>query len=245
MPRYKITIAYDGAAYSGWQIQPHATSVQETLSAALSIPLRAPVKLIGAGRTDAGVHARAQVAHLSWPTTIADPARITMSVNSLLPADIRVLAIELTSDEFHAMLKSTKKEYHYNLTLDEVQLPFERGNSWHVCRKVDFELLQKAAQQFVGTHDFTSFANIGSYTPDTIRTIYRLDVIRTPTGARLEFEGNGFLYRMVRNITGAVVEVATGRMTLEAITSTFAARDRKLAPMGAPAHGLSLVEVYY
>lgn len=245
MPTYKLTIAYDGARYSGWQIQPNAVTVQETLAQAMAVLLRAPVTLIGAGRTDAGVHALGQVAHFRWPELIDDLPRHLLSINGLLPWDIRVLAWDLAPDGFHAQISACGKEYHYCLTLDDVQLPFERGSSWHMRRPLDRALMREAAARFVGTHDFTSYANVGSSSVNPVRCIMRLDVVDTPSGIRLEFEGNGFLYKMVRNITGMLVAVATGKRPLGDIDRIFAAKDRRAAPMGAPAHGLTMLRVDY
>ena len=149
---------------------------------------------------------------------------------------------------FHARFSARSKEYHYHLHIDPVMDPFHRFYRWHLKGPIDLEVLRQAAQLFVGTHDFTSFANAvheGSAAKNAVRTLYRVDVIDQPGGVRLEFEGNGFLYKMVRNITGMIVEVAQGKWPLERIPELLQAKDRRLAARAAPAKGLFLAKVNY
>ncbi len=241
--KYKLTIAYDGTHYCGWQRQPNGVSIQALLEQAISTIIRSPTTVVGSGRTDAGVHAKGQVAHF-----IAEPIdtkRLLKSINGLLPADIRVLAIEEAPEEFHARYSAVSKEYHYHLHLDPMIDPFKRLYSYHYHGKLDVKLLTSTAKYFVGTHDFTSFANIGSSTKSGVRTIKRLDVCKEEGGIRLEFEGEGFLYKMVRNITGALLFVARGKIPPQSLLSIFAAKDRRKAPPAAPPHGLFLIQVRY
>lgn len=247
MLKYKLIIAYDGTRYSGWQVQPHDTSIQQTIQEAIGIILRQPISLIGSGRTDAGVHALGQVAHFKYETSI-DLFRFLHSLNGLLPRDIRVKSIELANADFHAQHSAIGKIYHYHIYLDHIMDPFRRLYCWHLHHKLDRNLLSQAASQCIGKHDFTSFANeahAGSAAKDPVRTLMRLDIVEEPGGLRLEFEADGFLYKMVRNIVGTIVEVAVGKKSLDDIATIFEGRDRRLAGSAAPPEGLFLVHVEY
>lgn len=247
MPKYKLTLAYDGTAYSGWQIQTNGVSIQQLLEQALSTILRARAPIVGAGRTDAGVHARGQVAHFTSEKEL-DLFRVQLSLNGILPPDIRILTLEKASLDFHARYNAKSKEYHYHLHLDRTTDPFKRLYAYHDYSPLDLEKMKSGASYFVGTHDFTTFANEGSKgsaAKNPIRTITRLDLCQEPGGIRLEFEGNGFLYKMVRNITGTLLDVGRGKLLLESIPQLFEARDRRLAPPAAPARGLFLIKVNY
>jgi tRNA pseudouridine38-40 synthase len=247
MPTYKLTIAYDGTLYSGWQVQKNALSIQSLIQNALCTVLRTPVSLTGAGRTDAGVHALGQTAHIATDAPVV-PRRLQLSLNALLPADIRILAIEPVPDGFHARYSAIGKVYHYHLRYHLAPNPFTRLYAASVLHPVDLELLTRAAPLFLGTRDFTAFAHeahTGSASRNPIRTLYRLDVVEEPGGCRLEFEGNGFLYKMVRTITGTLLDVSRGKIALSDIPALFAARDRRRAGKTAPACGLFLVRVLY
>lgn len=247
MFKYKLIIAYDGTHYSGWQVQTLGKSIQQTLQDGIGILLRKPVVLIGSGRTDAGVHAHGQVAHFKHDSQI-DLYRFQNSLNGIIPYDIRVRSIEPVGLAFHAQHSAIGKVYHYHLYLNQVMNPFRRLHCWHLYQPINKELLHQAASLFIGTHDFTSFANEahrGSASKDPIRTIKRLDVIEEEGGLRFEFEADGFLYKMVRNIVGTLVDVATGKRSVDDISKIFAARDRRLASMAAPAQALFLMEVEY
>lgn len=244
---YKLTLAYDGTDYCGWQVQPNGITIQEVIQDKLAIILRAKTTLTGSGRTDTGVHAIGQVAHFH-SAPIADLSKFLYSLNALLPQDIRALNIEEVALEFHAQYSPKGKIYHYHLTLDRVQMPFIRRYALHVKMKVDLALLASAAKKFIGTHDFTSFANeahTGTAAHDAVRTLHRLDIVEEEGGIRLEFEGDGFLYKMVRNIVGTLLEVATGKRPPEDIERLFAVKDRREAGQAAPPHGLFLVKVNY
>lgn len=244
---YKLIIAYDGTAYSGWQMQPNAISIQELFENALHTLTREKVRLIGSGRTDAGVHARGQVAHFKCSKAL-DLGYLFCALNGILPIDIRLLHIESAPLTFHAQRSALRKIYHYNLCFEPVVLPFDRLYRYHFRKAVSLDLLQEAARLFVGTHDFTSFANSGdegACRKNPVRTIYRLDVVKQEQGVRLEFEGNGFLYKMVRNIVGMLLNVASGKRSINEIETLFQAKDRRLAPQSAPAQGLFLMKVFY
>lgn len=244
---YKLLLAYDGTRYGGWQIQTNAASIQTLVENALSTALRTSASLTASGRTDAGVHALGQVCHFTYEHEV-DLYRLLASLNGLLPLDIRVLNIEPAPGDFHARYSATSKVYHYHLHLDRVLDPFKRLYNFHVHHPVDLDLLKTAALGFVGTHDFTSFANEadqGSAAKNPIRTLYRLDVVEERGGVRLEFEGDGFLYKMVRNITGTLLDIADGKINLSALPGIFAAKNRCLAGKAAPPQGLFLVKVNY
>ena len=245
---YKLTLAYDGTRYSGWQIQPNASSIQEHLQQCLKDFLRGnSAAVIGSGRTDAGVHALNQVAHFKT-SLLCEPERLQRAFNGCLPRDIRVKKIEVAPPSFHAQYSAIGKTYHYHLYLDRVMDPFRQLYCWHVLRRLEIARLEEAAAQFVGTHDFTSFANeahIGTASRDPVRTLYRLDIRPEEGGVRLECEGDGFLYKMVRNIVGTLVDVACGRLNVNEISRLFAARDRRSVGCAAPPQGLFLASVKY
>lgn len=244
---YKITIAYDGTHYSGWQIQPNGISIQQKLQEALKIFFRHDTYVIGSGRTDAGAHALGQVAHFKTPHLI-EFRRCIHSLNGILPFDIRVKSIEAVSSNFHARYSATGKIYYYFLHLDPIQSPFNRLYSLHIFEKIDVDLLKEGAQQLIGEHDFAAFANeahSGVAAHDSIRNLKRLDIIPIDEGLRLEFEADGFLYKMVRNITGTLLEVAHGQRLVSSIPHTLASRDRRNAGKAAPAHALFLAKVIY
>jgi tRNA pseudouridine38-40 synthase len=245
---YKLTLAYDGTSYSGWQIQPNAPSIQQHLQQVLQPLLhQKELAVIGSGRTDAGVHAKGQVAHFHFDE-ILDCNQLLYSMNGMLPQTIRIKTIEQVSPHFHARYSAIGKEYHYYLHLDRIMDPFRRLYCWHVRSQFDIDQLYMAANCFIGTHDFTSFANeahAGSAARNPVRTLQRLTVKSIEGGVCLEFEGNGFLYKMVRNIVGTLVDVALHKISVEAITHIFAAKDRRQASRAAPAQGLFLMHVKY
>lgn len=244
---YKLTIAYDGTNYSGWQIQPNSTSIQELIQNAVRTFLRQDVIIIGSGRTDAGVHAVGQVAHFKCDSEI-DLFRFFGSLNGMLPRDIRVLSVEKAPLDFHAQRSAISKTYHYNLYLDRVQSPFKRLYSWHIHEKCDLILLKEAASYFIGKHNFSSFANEaseGCASRNPVRTIQQLDVVVDTHDLCLVFSADGFLYKMVRNIVGTLIEVSTGKRSIEEIPIIFKAEDRKSAGQAAPPHGLFLMHVDY
>ena len=244
---YRIIVSYDGTRYGGWQVQPNCQTIQGCLEKALSTAYRTEIKVIGSGRTDAGVHAKAQVAHFRVPFSV-DCYLFLAKMNGLLPENIRVHAIEEVSSSFHARFSAKGKIYHYVINTGCTHSPFLRPYSWHIREPLSVDTLKKACAYFVGTHDFKAFANSsheGSAAHNSVRTIHRLDVVEQEQGFRLEFEGNGFLYKMVRNITGTVIEAARGKRTLESIPQIMLSKDRKQCGRVAPAKGLFLMKVHY
>lgn len=242
-----MIITYEGTQYAGWQIQPNGISIQQLIQKALQTILRCEVHVTGSGRTDAGVHAEGQVAHFHYASAI-DLYRTLGSLNALLPADIRIKDLQETHLNFHARYSATGKEYHYHLWLDRVLSPFKRHVRWHVRDKLNLSLLQETIPHFIGTHDFTSFANeahTGCAAHDPTRTLKRIDLIEQEGGVRLEFEGDGFLYKMVRNMTGMLIEVGRGKRKPSEIPLILAKKDRRQAGMSAPPEGLFLMRVFY
>ncbi len=245
--RYKLTMAYDGTAYCGWQVQDTGQSIQSLVQKALQTILRHSVDLTGSGRTDAGVHAQGQTAHFDTEKPLS-VSKLRLSLNALLPPDIRILCIEEVPFDFHARYSASAKEYHYHLHLEPVFDPFTRLYRHHFFNPCDLTRVREGASHFLGTHDFFSFANQahrGCASRDSVRTLFRLDVVGQEGGARLEFEGDGFLYKMVRNLTGFLLDIGAGKRTVSEIAPLLAAKDRRQASMAAPAHGLFLMRVLY
>lgn len=244
MFKYKTIISYDGTRFSGWQLQPNALSIQGLIEEALAKVVKQPARVVGAGRTDAGVHALGQTAHFSLQEPY-DCTILIKALNGLLPPDIRIRALEPAPTDFHAQYSAEGKIYHYHLWLDRIIDPFIRLYRLHYSYPIELSLLKEAAAQFIGKRDFKTFANLGSGVGTTVRTLKRLDLVEQEGGCRLEFEGDGFLYKMVRTIVGTLLEIATHKRSLDTIEALFAAKDRRAAGMAAPPSGLFLVRVHY
>lgn len=207
--------------------------------------LKSPVRLVGAGRTDAGVHALGQVAHFCVSRAL-DCERLSYALNGILPHTIRIKALDQATPSFHAQYSAISKEYHYNLWLEKTVNPFFRLYRHHIYDpKFSLALLKEASQLFLGTHDFVTFANVGGSVKTTVRSLTRLDCVAQEGGVRLEFEGDGFLYKMVRNIVGTLLEVARGKRQMEEIPKLLAAKDRRMAGPAAPPEALFLIKVNY
>jgi tRNA pseudouridine38-40 synthase len=244
--RYKLLIAYDGTCYAGWQVQKTGISIQSLIQRSLETVLRHPIALTGSGRTDAGVHALGQTAH--FDTELSLTRRHLLSFNALLPPDIRILQVEPVASNFHARYTASGKIYHYHLHLDPILDPFTRLYRHHVLNPCDLDLVSQAIPFFLGTHNFSSFANHadrGSAAKDPVRTLQGLRIVAQKGGVRLEFEADGFLYKMVRNIAGTLLAVGAGKIAPSSIPALFEAHDRRQAAMAAPAQGLFLVTVKY
>jgi tRNA pseudouridine38-40 synthase len=246
--RYKIILSYDGTNYCGWQVQPTATSIQTIVQEAVGTILQHKVGVTGSGRTDSGVHAIGQTAHFSCEKTITSPSNFIYSLNGLLPTDIRVMEIEEVPTSFHARYSTIGKTYYYHIFQGKYIDPFLRLYRYHCLYRLDIDILKLACKKFVGTHDFTSFANEankGSAATTPVKTINRLDYVKETNGFRLEFEGTGFLYKMVRNIVGTLIDIARGKIDIKTLDNIFKAKDRKQAGTTAPAHGLFLMQAHY
>jgi tRNA pseudouridine38-40 synthase len=246
MITYKLIVAYDGTHYSGWQIQKNSISIQATIEKVLSKIFKEPITITGAGRTDAGVHAVGQVAH--FKAIKKNYKNLHKSINALLPPAIKVVSIETADPLFHARYSAIGKEYHYYIHTGSSGDPFTYPYSYHCKAPLDLVQLQKGAQQFIGTHDFSSFANgapLKLATKNLIRTISKLEVLQNGNKISLKFEGDGFLHKMVRNITGTLLEVAKGKISCDDIIPIFAFKNRSKTPAPAPPQGLFLMKVFY
>lgn len=240
-----MILSYDGTQFFGWQESIEGISIEETLRKALETIYQHPIILQAASRTDRGVHAEGQVVNFFTEKNLA-LSRIKMSLNQLLPKTIRLLAIEEVEETFHPTLDATGKQYHYHLCLTPFQSPFRRHFSWHVYAPLNLELMQEGASYLIGTHDFATFCNtIESKLKDTIRTVRRLDIIKEGETLRFEIEGTHFLYKMARNIVGTLVYLGIGKLPLDEVKTLTETKDRTLAGITAPAHGLILKKVCY
>ena len=245
--RWKCTVAYDGTAFAGWQIQPNAETVQAVIERRLAEVLKAPVDITGSGRTDAGVHARGQVFHFDahWPH---EPAKLLTALRIGLPPTIQIRSAERVPVSFHARFGATGKVYHYQLCHGGYADPFTQAYTWSLPRTLDVGAMRAAAAELVGTRDFRAFTAIpgsGIAKEDTVRTVRRLDWVDDGPRLRLEAEGNGFLYKMVRSLTGALVDVGLGRLTPGDMAPILASQLRTQRVFTAPPQGLCLVEVFY
>jgi tRNA pseudouridine38-40 synthase len=255
MPRLKFTIAYDGSPWKGWQSQPGGGSVQDQLEGALQSLVGQRVVIHGSGRTDAGVHAQAQVAHIDPPESMKLTSEAWVrALNVRLPHSIRILRCEEVADDFHARFDATGKVYEYRIWRATVQSPFEADRAWHLYGPLDMDALRAGAEALRGTHNFARLsANRGDITEverrenadGLTRTISRVEVHEQGDILRLEFEGDGFLYKMVRLMMGTLIQLARGRETLEWVSGLVTDPAGEKSSHCAPADGLYLVRVLY
>lgn len=243
--RMKLTVAYDGTAYSGFQTQPNGPTVQSVMEEALGRLLQEKVRLRAAGRTDAGVHARAQVVDFA-DAGRRDAETIARGGNALLPPDIRILSAEETSPAFDARGDAKAKEYRYFFHLHPVPSPFLLRYAWHLGRPLDLPAMRESLERLVGEHDFAAFRGQGCTAKSTVRKIFRAELgSRSPALRVLSVTGSGFLRHMVRTIAGTLAEVGTGKIPPGKVASILDSRDRRQAGPTAPAHGLFLWRVAY
>jgi tRNA pseudouridine38-40 synthase len=240
----KLTVAYDGTAYAGWQIQPDEPTVQGVVEAAWREITREKIHVTAAGRTDAGVHALGQVVGVVTENGL--PAGdLHRGLNAVLPKDVAMIAVEEVQEGFHATHDAVAKTYRYQIHNGRTPDVFNRHFAWHYPQPLDAEAMHAAAQALVGQHDFASFESAGSERPDTVRTLTKANVSRDADRITLEVTGDGFLYNMVRAIVGTLVEVGKGARDAAWVAEVLAARDRRVAGQTAPPHGLFLVRVEY
>jgi tRNA pseudouridine38-40 synthase len=247
MPRrLKLIVAYDGMHFAGWQSQEHRNTIQDQLERAFHRITGEEVRVHGAGRTDAGVHALAQCAHVDVAKPKLSTSNWVRSLNAILPPTIRVLRSSFTSNRFHARLSATGKVYRYRIWSGPVLPPHEYGRTWHLTAELELSNLQDAAQQFVGTHDFAGFAARRGHTEvSTTRTIHSARTRRRGPRLSIEFDGDGFLYKMVRLMVGSMVECALGKESVAQIANQLASGQSSYRRFVAPAAGLFLVRVRY
>lgn len=242
--RIKLTIEYDGTAYAGWQRQENALAVQQVIEEALTKLTRARVVIAGASRTDAGVHALGQTAHFDTESRIP-PDKYAFALNTMLPADIRIRKSEAVSEDFHARFSNKGKRYRYLIYQSPHAGALNRNTHAHVIYPLDDEKMRRELTALIGTHDFSAFAASGSVVKDTVRTIYSASLARRGDELELLVEGSGFLYNMVRIIAGTLISVGAGRLEEGAFARAIQSGNRLDLGVTAPAHGLTLMEVYY
>lgn len=244
MRNIALKLMYVGTAYHGWQVQKNAVTVAETLERALATVVGHPVKLTGAGRTDAGVHAQVYVAN--FRTSSAIPCdRIPLAVNTRLPHDIVVVKATQVPDEFNAIGSCLKKEYTYRIYNSRIRNPFYVNRVWFYPRHLDEAVLQRAAQQFVGTHDFAAVRSVGTETRTTVRTVHYFEVSRREELIECRVCADGFLYNMARAMVGTIVYAAEGKFRPEDIGAILSGRNRTAAGPTVPAGGLYLTKLWY
>ena len=244
MRRIQLIVEYDGTNYAGWQRQENALAVQQVIEEKLRRLTKEPIVIHGASRTDAGVHALGQSAH--FDTACAIPAdKFCFALNTMLPPDIRIRESRQVSATFHARFSTKGKRYRYLFHVHPHAGALNRLTHAHVIYPLDEQLMQREASALVGTHDFAAFAASGSVVKDTVRTIYRADVSRESTEIRLIVEGSGFLYNMVRIIAGTLIGVGSGKLEPGAFSRAIETGNRLDLGVTAPAHGLTLMEVFY
>jgi tRNA pseudouridine38-40 synthase len=246
--RFKLTIAYDGTGYEGWQVQKIGLGVQQKVEEALGRLFGGAHRIHGSSRTDTGVHALGMVAHVDLPRTRSGlpVAKLRLALNAHLPADIRVVAVQRCPAEFHARFDATGKQYQYSVWNHPAMNPLWRHRAWHVPQKLELTPMRAAARLFLGKHDFRSFAATRNYeVENTVRTLRRCQIQRRGPLLTFIIEGDGFLYKMCRGIVGTLVQIGRGQFAAGEVKTMLAARDRRQAGMSAPAHGLVLWKVFY
>lgn len=244
--RYRMTVAYDGTGFSGWQVQPDKTTVQGELEAVLQRLAGGVVHVHSCGRTDAGVHARAQVAHFDLATPWKPPGKLRQALNAFLPDAIRVLDLRKTRPDFHARYDARGKEYRYSIWNAPVACPLHRRQAVHIWKPLDVAAMKQAAALLVGRHEFASFsANPGREIDGTVRTLWRLSVRKQGSLITISALGDGFLYKMVRSLAGHLIRVGSGAVPVEETRALLAARQRTARVETALPHGLCLWKIHY
>ncbi len=243
-----MIVAYDGGAYSGWQDNGQIHSIEKALRLAIEQVLRHPVILQAASRTDTGVHAEGQVVNFFTPRDNLPLEALRESIQALAPSCVVIVKLWEADPTFHPTLDNLGKEYHYHLCYDRIQMPLRRHWEWHYPGHLEIQAMREASQFLVGTHDFRAFCNSRktSQYESYVRTLSRIS-IEQPESKRLriEVEGSSFLFRMARNLVGALVYVGCGKLSVDDVPRIIASQDRKQAGMTAPAHGLTLKRVFY
>ncbi len=244
MKRIKLTISYDGTNYCGWQVQPNGITIEEVLNKTLKKLTDEDILVIGASRTDSGVHAMGNVAVFDTETTI--PAeKIAVALNQRLPEDIVVVKSEEVAADFHPRYCDCSKTYEYHIINTRTAIPTKRLTNYFVSYVLDVDKMRQAASYLVGEHDFVSFCNVRTDVENTVRTITALDILTNGDEITIRITGNGFLYNMVRIIVGTLIRVGRGFYEPEKVKEILEAKDRKAAGVTAPAHGLMLMEIKY
>lgn len=244
MKRILLTVEYDGTAYAGWQRQTNGLAVQQVIEEALSSACGHPVTVTGASRTDAGVHALGQTLHFDTSCTIP-PEKYPFVLNNILPPDIRVHSGQEVPAGFHARFMTAGKKYTYRIVNSRHGSAIRRNNTVHVPVPLDPDLMKKAAETLIGTHDFSAFQAAGGTAKTTVRTIHRVTLDKAGDEIVFTVEGNAFLYNMVRIIVGTLIEIGWNKRDSDAFVKAFDSKDRLDLGVTAPAHGLELTRVMY
>ena len=241
--KYKITLAFDGAAFSGWQSQKNAATVQEELTRCAKLLFGEDATVTGSSRTDSGVHALGFVCHITANKEL--PCKTFVSaIYHNIDTHIAVLDCEIASEGFHARYSASSKEYHYIIHNSDIPDPFKNERAWFYPYPLDAIKMNELASEYLGTHDFTSFMAAGSKITDAVREVYKAEVLRDGHDVVFSVCANGFLYNMVRIMTGTLVDVERGKIT-KSISEIISLKDRSSAGITAPAHGLYLYKVNY
>jgi tRNA pseudouridine38-40 synthase len=246
--KFKLTIAYDGTHYAGWQVQKVGLGVQQRIEEALGKLFPAKPRLYSSSRTDTGVHALGMVAHIEiLRAEFRMPvAKLPLAINAHLPEDIRIMAVRRCRADFHARFQAKGKQYRYFVWNHFAMNPLLQRSAWHVPQRLDLAAMRTAAGYLVGQHDFKSFAASRNYPVEsTVRTLIRCDIRRQGPLLTFIIEGDGFLYRMCRGIVGTLVQAGQGRYTAADVRDMLRERDRRIGGMSAPARGLVLWRVFY
>lgn len=246
--KFKLTIAYDGTNYAGWQMQKTSIGVQQRVEEALAKLFPGVGRIHSSSRTDTGVHALGMVAHVEIARAeFRMPVnKLALAINAHLPEDIRIMAAQKCAMDFHARFQAAGKQYRYFVWNHTAMNPLLRRQAWQVPRKLDVTAMRSAANLFLGRHDFKSFAASRSYELEsTVRTLTKCDLKRSAELLTFIIEGDGFLYKMCRGIVGTLVQVGQGKIAADEIKKILATKDRRMAGMTAPALGLVLWKVYY
>ena len=242
---YRLILQYDGSRYDGWQRQGNTEkTIQGKIEETLTKLLGEPVEIDGAGRTDAGVHALGQTANFHTDQRL-DPERLKEELNRYLPEDIGVIRAEEVPERFHSRLNALGKTYRYRVATGEGKNVFERKQIYLLNQPLDVEAMRQGAALMIGEKDFRGFSSMKKTKKSTVRRLESIKIRELPGEVRLEFTGNGFLYNMVRILTGTLLEIGMGKRDPESIEEVFQKKDRNLAGFTAPARGLTLVEVFY
>lgn len=245
MPKIKLVLEYDGSGFHGWQRQPGQRTIQEELEKALQVVLRAEdISIVGSGRTDAGVHARAQVAHFTIEE-VPDLEELKYSVSSLLKNELSVLDAEEVNEDFHALRDAKKKTYCYHILNRDVPAVLDYRKVWHFPYPLNIQRMQQEAEYFIGKHDFSSFRASGCGAKSPVRQIYSSEVLYADPHIEYRVTGAGFLKQMVRIMVGTLVALGRENPRVKTIKELLELQDRNLAGDTAPAHGLFLERVYY
>ncbi|MCT7756750.1 MAG: tRNA pseudouridine(38-40) synthase TruA [Lactobacillus iners] len=246
MQRYKLILAYDGTLFHGFQKQPNQRTIQGVIEDALLKMTKGKHVIVhGSGRTDAGVHAKGQVIHFDYPGNVIPAKNMLLALNALMPRDIIFLDSELVNDDFHVQYSTKAKWYRYIINQSRFTDPFRRNYTGHCPYKLDMLKMKEAATYLLGKHDFTSFAASGGQIVDKVRTIFYINLEQHGDEIVLDVIGDGFLYNMVRIITGLLIDIGHGQKDVEDVEKIILAKDRQKARNTAPASGLYLYHVFY